>query len=83
MHEPHTLMMTRGDVAKAWLKSDGYRLWQLANVNPETGEPLKMSESRVLMNLCPCLRPPTWRECADPIKSGMRECVPGVLLMLY
>ena len=83
MHEPHTLMMTRGDVAKMWLKSDGYRLWQLANVNPETGEPLKMSESRVLMNLCPCLRPPTWRECADPIKTGMRECVPGVLLMLY
>ena len=83
MHEPHTLMMTRGDVAKTWLKSDGYRLWQLSNVNPETGEPLEMSESRVLMNLCPCLRPPTWRECADPIKTGMRECVPGVLLMLY
>ena len=83
MHEPHTLMMTRGDVAKAWFKSDGYRLWQLSNVNPETGEPLKMSESRVLMHLCPCLRPPTWRECADPIKTGMRECVPGVLLMLY
>ena len=83
MHEPHTRMMTCGDVARAFLKSDDYRLWQLSNVNPETGEPLKMSFSRVLMNLCPCLRPPTWRECADPIKSGMRECVPGVLLMLY
>ena len=83
MPNSHTRMMTCGDVARAFLKSDDYRLWQLSNVNPETGEPLKMSFSRVLMNLCPCLRPPTWRECADPIKTGMRECVPGVLLMLY
>ena len=69
-HEPHVLQCTRGEAAEQILRSDAYAKWQQLHKRTD-GRPLAMSKSFVQQNLCPCLSDATFRECADPIKTGM------------
>ena len=79
-HDQHTLVTTRRKAAEYILNSEQYREWQSANLRrggPKRGQPLELSPSLVMAGLCGCLRDPHWRECADELKTAVREFVAG------
>jgi hypothetical protein len=74
-HEPRTLMMTREDAVEYILNSEQCKAWKASHKRKD-GSELTLSRSFVRQSLCPCLKDPDWRECADPIKTGLTEPAP-------
>ena len=74
-HEPRTLNMTREDAVERILKSEQCKAWKASHKRKD-GRELTLSRSFVHQSLCPCLKDPDWRECADPIKTGLTAPAP-------
>ena len=74
-HEPRTLMMTREDAVEYILNSEQCKAWKASHKRKD-GSELTLSRSFVRQSLCPCLKDPDWRECADPIKTGLTAPAP-------